>query len=416
MTGFRVLLLLSIVMAVGACSSGASTPAGTPTPEVDTEISLFIETAIPEVSDNPAPSNSQVPVATITSTGSASGPQIVFQNQNEQYLLFNQRIIEGLSAQDLDVHNVDEVFGYIFSRLPDEVTVYPSENYFYFVLYADGGQWWGNFRLPARTRADGDLSFAYFEFEDFPVGSRSGDTHAKMFNEPDGVFVHEQSRFVWEVEYQGKTVEFHFNELRQERPRSFALGPNEVFIQRTFDESGLQFFLIFNRDHNYFTWILNEEEIVPELITEFEDIPDIYIGRKSGFLFWNDVEHGNRKVLMAIRRASVQRNDYYDGPFDQLADNYAVETKVAEYMQRAYPDVRDNVDVYGYYLDREESLRVAISPYYTYGEHDDIHAYLALFEGATDPLDFISHGSALAGSGGALAQFEQDISTSTPVQ
>ena len=344
----------------------------------------------------------------------ASGPEITFQSENEQYLLFNQRIIEGLSAQDLDVHNTDQVFSYIFSRLPDEVIVYPSENYYYFVLYADGGQYWGNIRLPARSRADGVLSFAYFQFEDFPIGSRSGDTHTKLFNEPDGVFVRERSRFVWEVEYEGKTVAFRFNELRQDRPASFALPQGEIFIQRTFDESGLQFFLLFNRDHNYFSWVLNEEEIVPELLAEFEGNPDILIGGKSGFLFWIDREHGNRKVLMAIRRASVQRNDYYDGPFDQLADNYARETNVSEYMQRADPNIRGNIDEFGYYLDRDEALRVAISPYYTYGDHDDLHAYVTLFEAASDPLDFISHGAGLAGSGGATASVAAQ--TSTPVR
>jgi len=411
------LALLLIMVAVMACSSPDSAGVATPGSEIDTEISLFVGTPIPGpgTPDSSASIDAFIPPATSAPTGSANGPQITFQNQNEQYLLFNQRIIEGLSAQDLDVHNPYEVFSYIFSRLPDEVTVYPSENYFYFFLYADGIQWSGNMRLPARTRADGDLSFAYFEFEDFPLGTRSGDSHAKMLNEPDGVLVREQSRFIWEVEYEGKIVEFHLNELRQDRPRSFVLDQNEVFIQRTFDESGLQWFLIFNRALNYFSWILNEEEQVPELISEFEENPNYYIGRKSGFLFWNDAEHNNRKVLMAIRRASVQRNDYYDGPFDQLADNYAAETNVSEFMQRAYPDTRGNVDTYGYYLDSENSLRVAISPYYTYGEHEDIHAYLTLFEGTSDPMHFISHGSQLAGSGGALAVLAAQTATSTPM-
>ncbi len=413
LTKYRVLLLLPILLALIACSSSATAPTATVSPASDTEISLFIDTPVPGPGTPASVARSFVPTA-ISPSGPATGPQITFQSQNEQYLLFNQRIIEGLSAQDLDVHDPDQVFAYIFSRLPDEVTVYPSENYFYFVLYADGMQWWGNMRLPARTRADGDLSFAYFEFEDFPNGSRSGDSHAKMLNSRDGVLVREQSRHVWEVEFEGKIVEFNLHELRQDRPLSFVLGQDEVFIQRTFDESGLQWFLIFNKDRNYFSWILNEEELVPELVSEFEENPNYYIGRKSGFLFWNDFEHNNRKVLMAIRRASVQRNDYYDGPFDQLADNYAAETNVSEFMQRAYPDTRGNVDTYGYYLDRVNSLRVAISPYYTYGVHDDIHAYLSLFEKSEDPMNFIANGSRIAGSGGALAVLAAQTGTSTP--
>jgi hypothetical protein len=387
-----------------ACTDSEADPAVVGTAESGPEISLFV----------PLPSPSPGITPTPTPRPPASGPQISFQGADEQYLLFNQRIIEGLSAQDLDVHNTEEVFKYIFSRLPDEVTVYPSENYFYFVLYADGGQWWGNIRLPARSRADGDLSFAYFNFEDFPIGARSRDAHTKVFNAPDGVFVRERSRFVWEVEFEGKIVAFNFHELRQDRPRLFALDQREVFIQRTFDESGLQFFLLFDRDHNHFLWVLNQEELVPESLLDIEGNPDFVIGAKSGFVFWIDREHGSRNVLAAIRRASVQRNDYYDGPFDQLADNYALETNVSEYMQRAYPNARDNVDVFGYYLDQERALRVGISPYYTYADEDDLHAYLTLFESSTDQLDFLSHGADLAATGGASERLASQ--TSTPVQ
>ena len=103
------------------------------------------------------------------------------------------------------------------------------------------------------------------------------------------------------------------------------------------------------------------------------------------------------------------------GPAALSAAARAAETNVSEFMQRADPGSRGNIDTYGYYLDRETSLRVAISPYYTYGEHEDIHAYLTLFESAEDKLDFISHGPSLAGSGGALAALADQAGTSTPV-
>ena len=50
------------------------------------------------------------------------------------YLLFNQRWIEGQSSQSLDLKDVEAVFWQVFSRLPEEVMVYPSENYYYFIL------------------------------------------------------------------------------------------------------------------------------------------------------------------------------------------------------------------------------------------------------------------------------------------
>ena len=64
-----------------------------------------------------------------------------------------------------------------------------------------------------------------------------------------------------------------------------------------------------------------------------------------------DEAHGDRKVLVAVRRLNISRNDYFDGPFDQLADNYADETQVAVYMQRAFPSLQGRIDKYGYYTD-----------------------------------------------------------------
>ena len=319
---------------------------------------------------------------------------VSFGNDPGEYLLFNQRIIEGLYAQDLDLQSVDQVFGHIFSRLPDEVTVYPSENYYYFVLYADQRQFWGNMRLPSGQREDGLLSFAYFEFDEFPVGQRTGLTRSKFYDAEDGVIVREISRFVWEVSYEGKSVIFNLHELRQDRPTSFPLAPDESSIERTFDESGIQFFLLFNRTDNYFFWTLNEEEIVGDTLLPFEDEPDFLIGKKSGFVFWIDRDHGNRKILAAIRRLSVNRNDYYDGPFDQLADNYALESNVSEYMQRAFPGLRNRIDEFGYYLDRDRPLRVAISTYYTYLSTLDLSQFIDRLKASDDPTALISRGGA----------------------
>ncbi len=61
---------------------------------------------------------------------------------------FNQQFVEGVNAQAIDLEDSDAVFRIVFHSLPAEVTVYPSENYYYFILYTDGNQIWGNIRLP----------------------------------------------------------------------------------------------------------------------------------------------------------------------------------------------------------------------------------------------------------------------------
>jgi|GEM_PF-562714 hypothetical protein len=369
-------------------------PTSTLVPEQEPEPEVVV---VPTVAPTPAPTATSAPGSasntTLPGIPSDGTSDVVFaEDQPDQYLLFNQRIIEGLSSFDLDITNVDEVFKHIFNRLPDEVIVYPSENYYYFVLYAEERQFWGNIRLPAGARDDGELSFAYFEFDEFPLGQRSGITRSKFFNEPDGVFVRQVEPYAYNVEFEGKTVKFNFHELRQDRPQTFPLGLGETFIQRTFDESGLQFFLLFNRVENYFLWVLNEEEVVPDTLSLLPGHADVLLAKKSGFAFYVDAQHGNRKILSAIRRLSVNRNDYYDGPFDQLADNYADETNVSEFMQRAYPGLRDRIDKFGYYLDQTRPLRVAISTYYTYLSSSDLNQFMTRMKASSDPFMFASRG------------------------
>ncbi len=73
------------------------------------------------------------------------------------YLLLNQRYLEGISSSPIDLEDVDAVFWHIFSKLPAEVTIFPSENYYYFIMYIEGRQLWGNMRLPAGRRERGVL-------------------------------------------------------------------------------------------------------------------------------------------------------------------------------------------------------------------------------------------------------------------
>lgn len=119
---------------------------------------------------------------------------------------------------------------------------------------------------------------------------------------------------------------------------------------------------------------------------------DLLFGRRSEFTFWIDREQGNRRVLAGVRQLNIRRNDYYDGPFDQLADNYADEIQVAAYMQRAYPGLVGRIDKYGYYTDRERPLRVALSTYFVYTAQSDMLPFVEQLRLEDDPLSYISRG------------------------
>ena len=377
-------LLVATLLFVTACSGKAASPSAT--------------VAVPDRSGARGDASGTIPVPAIgqptvvlgtgqTGTKASSGQ--LRPDEFVPYMLFNQKLLEGVSSSpDVDVTDVDSVFSYIFAHLPDEVTVYPSENYFYYVLYLGGTQYWGNIRLPSGRRERGVLSFAYFEFVEFPSVPGLGFSRSKYFTDADGVALKEIDKFTWQVRYNKRSVIFHFNQLKQIPPVSFKLGPDETFIERTFDESGMQYFLLFNTKSNYFFYVLNEEEIVPDTFEEIDD--NVLQGQRTGFVFWVDKDHQNRKVLATIRSISVTRNDYYDGPFDQLADNYVDESHISEWMARAYPSLAGRIDKYGYFTDTSYGSRVALSNYGTYFTIADIQNFVARALAEADPIYFFS--------------------------
>ena len=393
-------VILALVALLSGCGESATPPlktatattAGTSPSANGVPATTGVEADTPAtIAASPAATalESEVPTTIGASPTATDVPEAeVPQGTLSTYLLFNQKLLEGLSVDTLDLNDVDEVFGHIFSNLPGEVVVYPSENYYYFILYVDRRQIWGNIRLATGSRDRGVLSFAYFEFKETPYVTDPRVTKSKFFTDADGLLITELDEFTYRVRYNKREVVFRLHELSQEPPNLFQLGDGEEFVMRTFDESGYQFFLLFNGIKNYFIWVLNEEEPLPDNLMPLED--DLLVGRKSGFAFWVDEAHDNRKVLMAISGESNARNDYYDGPFDQLADNYVEVTNVSDYMIRWAPSLRDRIDKYGYFTNRDRPSRVSISPYYFYFTEDALMLFLQRTREAEEPTYFIS--------------------------
>ena len=346
-----------------------------------------------------SPETSAAPVSAAASTAPEATTPLVIPDtipvaakveveDSSTYLLFNQKLVEGLTTEDVDLSDVDAVFWHVFSRLPDEVTVYPSENYYYFIMYTGKRQLWGNIRLAAGRRERGVLSFAYFEFRETPYVTEPRVSLSKFFTVADGLLIEELDPFKFRVTYDGRSVIFNLHQLSQEPPNLFRLGENETSIMRTFDESGYQFFLIFNEERNFFNWVLNEEEPLSDNLVPLSE--DLIVGRKSGFAFWIDEAHDMRKVLVAIRGESASRNDYYDGPFDQLADNYVDVTNISDFMVRAAPSLAGRIDKYGYFTNRDRPSRVSVSPYYVYFSRQALDIYMDRLRDAEDPYFFVS--------------------------
>ncbi len=308
-------------------------------------------------------------------------------------LVLHQAVLEGYCRDDVDLDDVDAYFWHVFSKLPAEVRVYPSENYYYFTDHIAGREVRGNIRLAAGQREQGSLSFWYAETgEPASAGGRRL-VGSKDFSRTDGVQLQARNHFTWVVTWRNRSVTFHLHRLPQAPPRLFRLRPREVFVMRTFDESGLQFFLLFNTNANYFFWVLNEEAPVPEHFDQLA--PDLLVGRRTGFAFWVDGNDSPRKVLAAVRRDRVARNEEDDGPFDQLADNYAHQTHVAQWMERAQPSLKGRIDQYGYYTDTHPPTRVALANYGTYTTPATLIQFMERAKTSADPCQFISRGGGL---------------------
>ena len=295
----------------------------------------------------------------------------------------NETSMAGWMSDHPDPNSPTEVFGAVFAALPPEVTVHPSENYWYWQLATDGRTLHGNIRLAAGRREKGELSFAYSECLASPTEAIQPLARTLWLGPGDGLSMTCPSPLSCRVTWKSKSVLFHFLALEQTTPPGLAFRNGESFVQRTCDESGLRFILVCNRTRKAFAWILDPSFPQPEHFSPLST--SLAIGRRTGFVFWTDPEAGNRKVLAAVASSAVTRNEWNDGPFDQLADNYADQTGIRSFIELVMPSTKGRIDRFGNFTDRSEAARVAIVPYGTYHSPDDVGTWLQ--QQGTQPMD-----------------------------
>jgi hypothetical protein len=283
----------------------------------------------------------------------------------------NEEFINGLYDKTLDLTDSLAVFKYVFSHLRDRVTVYPIENYYYFVLIAQGKTFWGSMSFFPHERDSGVIGFGYIEKRDKhqPADPKSIGGWGS-FGPAHGVSLQKIDQMNYSATVENKKVLFHFNDVGVHPPIKAKLLSDEIYVGPSFDESGLKFFLIFNSSQKKLYWVLNEDDYVPESFTILTS--DIVIGDRTEFAFYDDRQN-NRKVLFGVEGYNTLNNNWYDGPFDQMPDNYVLNRKVRvkQYIEEAYPHVKGKIDQYGNYQDRS-GARVAVAPYLVYFSKADL--------------------------------------------
>jgi hypothetical protein len=281
----------------------------------------------------------------------------------------NEAYIEEVTAKtELAIDDPMAVFGFVFERLPERVKVYPTENYYYFSFIHEARRYAGNIRLDAGNRDDGKADFAYFE----DTSEWNDDTPIRhvLLDASRGVAVEKIERFLYRVSYQGKSVLFALNDLSDVKPPPAALGADEAFLGPVFDESAIRFFLLYNAKQKTFHYILDETVAVADDFFPAQGTDRILIGKRTGFAFYRD-HRLQRKILIGVYEGNWRANNYFDGPFDQLPDNFLEGDVLRAIILNIRPELAGKIDRFGGSPDGQ--FRFMIAPYLRYRGEGDLY-------------------------------------------
>jgi hypothetical protein len=276
-------------------------------------------------------------------------------------------IHELMRKTKLDVDDPIAVFGWVFGNLPDRVKVYPTENYYYFTFIHNGRSYDGNIRLDASDRDQGKVNFGYSE--DLQEWLDETPVKFKRLDAQDGVTVEKLEPLVYKVTYQGKSVVFALNDLSGVKPPPGAVGPDETYIGPVFDDSAIRFFLVYNRKLKIFHYILDETADIAEEFVPGHGTDRMLIGKRSGFVFYMDHKLP-RKILIGVFEGNIRVNNHYDGPFDQLPDNFIEGETLRNIILEVEPELKGQIDRFGGSPDGAQ--RYAIDPYVAYRTENDL--------------------------------------------
>lgn len=265
------------------------------------------------------------------------------------------------------------VFAFVLDRLPDRVKVYPTGNYYYFSFAHTGRAYAGNIRLDALNRDGGKVYFAYHA-DSAPRAEGGAEPDllgvGVILDAVNEVTVERLERLVYRVTYGRKSVDFALNDLSEAKPPANAIGPDDKVVGPIFDESGIRFFLVYNSRLKIFHYVLDETDVVLDDFTPSRLTNRIVIGERTGYAFYRDHQL-DRKILIGVLEGNRRANNYFDGPFDQLPDNFMEGETLREIILDVAPRLKGQIDRLGRSLDH--TWRYTIDPYLHYRKEDDLY-------------------------------------------
>ena len=286
-------------------------------------------------------------------------------------LYTNEQMVEDVTRKStLAINDRLAVFAFVLGALPERVTVYPTENYYYFWFYHNGTRYAGNIRVDVLDRDAGKLHFAYFK--DFNEWSDEPSMQYMQLDASHGVKVEKLDTLVYRVTFRDKSVVFSLNDLSKVVAPASVIGPDETYLGPVFDESAIRLFLMYNARLKAFHYILDETITVADELVPAQGTDRILIGRRTGFAFYRD-HRLNRKILIGVFEGNSRSNNYYDGPFDQLPDNFILDDALRNSILEVEPDLKGKIDRYG--IAPDAASRYMIGPYLHYRTEDELDTF-----------------------------------------
>lgn len=283
----------------------------------------------------------------------------------------NQAYVDEVTrSTQLNLDDPLSVFAFVLDHLPDRVKVYPTENYYYFRFFHDGVRYGGDIRLDAMDRDQGRIHFGYYQKLNGWKHEGEGADKEVVLGKAQGVTVEKLAPLIYRIGYRGKRVTFALNDLSKVRPPASAMAPGEKFFGPIFDESAIRFFLIFDTRLKIFHYILDETAPVPDRFVATRQVKRIIIGQRTGFAFYRDLRRP-RKILIGVYADNADWNNYLDGPFDQMPDNFIAGDTLRQAMVARDPTVKGEIDRLGHFHDG--SGRFLIQPFKLYRKESDLY-------------------------------------------
>lgn len=313
-----------------------------------------------------ATSAATVSVVSLTAcqTSSVSDPSVAF---NQRWLehrwsqstpfTASVRSTDTTTGAEDDFQNSDAILMRVLLASPERAAVYPSEQYYYYQFWQGARLIAGNLRF---VNAPEKLWVGYFDRNDSsltnarPYGAADG-LEMKMSDVPGG----RDCMLTW----RGVKRTFSLPATKLKPTTPFPLLADEQIVSCTTDDSGTGLVLLYEPGPKAFAFAIDPSALAPEEYEEFTLRGHTFrIGKESRWIFLHDQ---GRWILVGVNEEEVQRNTYFDGPFDQIPPDLDLK----EMIESVYPYVTEvgGIDRNGNFLTLAQQ-RVAISPYQQYTE------------------------------------------------